>query len=160
MRLSVRRIARGIITAFPLLACSLPIWGCGGAPGSEEGRVRLAGRYVLADRRVPTGDINPALRAGSLVLMPDGTARQVCEFNDGTKYESSGMTWTYRGDGNVQLSSLKDCSWVWGAFLESREGPLDPPRRGASLIMEWGRSPVILMDPDVNAYYEWQGPPR
>jgi hypothetical protein len=131
-----------------------------GAPGPEKGRARFVGMYVLADRRVPTTDVNPEFRLGSLVLMSDGNARQVCEFKNGARYESSRMTWAYDGDGNVSLSPLKDCSWVWGAFLDHREGPLESPRSGASLIVEWNRHPVILMDPDVNAFYEWQGPPR
>ncbi len=148
-----------MIWGIPLLACTLAIWACG-APGAEKGRIRLVGRYVLADHRAPTTDVNPAFRSASLVLMPNGGASQICEYNDGTKYESSGMTWTYGGDGNVHLSPLKDCSWVWSTLLQPREGPLDRPRSGASLIVEWGRSPVILMDPDVNAFYEWQGPAR
>ena len=85
---------------------------------------------------------------------------QICEYKDGTKYESSGMTWTYRGDGNVHLSPLKDCSWVWGELMDRGEGSLETPQGGASLVVEWGRNPVILMHPDINAFYEWQGPAK
>ena len=66
------------------------------------------------------------------------------------------MTWSCDGEGNVRLSPLKDCSWVYGLLAHPREGPMDRPGRGASLIVEWGRRPVIVLDPDLDAYYEWQ----
>jgi len=155
----MRLTRNAIVTVIALLACGLAISACG-APNAEEGRSRLVGTYVLADRRVPASEINPGYRSASLVLMPGGAARQICEFKNGVNYESSGMTWKYMGDGNVTLTPLKDCSWVWGPLLELREAPSEAPRMGASLIVEWSRNPVILMDPDVNAFYEWQGPPK
>jgi hypothetical protein len=158
MSLSIRSTGK-CIAWIVLSTCSVTIWACG-PPAPEKGRARLAGTYVFADRRVPTGYINPAFRSASLVLMPDGSAHQICEYKDGTKYESSGMTWTYRGDGNVYLSPLKDCSWVWDVSMDRREGPLETPRGGASLVVEWSRPPVILMDPDLNAYFEWQRPAK
>jgi hypothetical protein len=158
MSLPMRNTARSIAAA-ALSFCALAPWACG-PPGPENGRARLAGTYVFADRRVPTTDINPAFRSASLKLMPDGTAQQICEYKDGTKYESSGMTWTYRGDGNIHLSPLKDCSWVWGELMDRREGLLETPQGGASLVVEWSRKPVILMHPDLNAFYEWQGPAK
>ena len=148
-----------VIAAAALSACSFALSACG-PPGPEKGRARLVGVYVFADRRVPTTEINPAFRSAALTLMPDGTAHQTCEYTNGTKYESSGITWSYGGDGNVYLSPLKDCSWVWGELMDRREGLLEKPAGGASLIVEWGPKPVILMHPDINAFYEWQGPAK
>jgi len=146
-------LTRAAYVAFAGLSC---IASCARMPTAEEGRTRLVGRYQFFDRRVPTSDVNPSYRSASLVLRADGTAVQTCEYKDSTKYVSSGMTWEYRGDGNVHLSPLKDCSWVMGALMEPREGPLEAPRGGASLIVEWGPKPNILMDPDLNAFYQWQ----
>src|SRR5215475_5307902 len=112
MSRSLHPTPNALVTVVALLACSFVISACG-APTADEGRARLVGTYVLADRRVQTSEISPAYRSASLVLLPGGVARQICEFRDGAKYESSGMTWKYSDDGNVTLSPLKDCSWVW-----------------------------------------------
>jgi len=128
--------------------------GCAGKPAAEEGRARLAGRYDLLDGRQPSSGVNPAFKSASLLLQADGSAAQTCEYRDGTRYESVGMKWIYRGDGNVHLSPLKDCSWVWDPWEgENREGPREPARHGASLVVEWRSQPNILMDPDLNVFY-------
>jgi hypothetical protein len=92
-----------------------------------------------------------------LLLRADGSAVQTCEYRDGTRFESVDMKWTYRGDGNVHLSPLKDCSWVWPPWEgEDRELPREPARHGASLIVEWDSPLSILMDPDLNVFYARQ----
>ena len=129
---------------------------CAGPPGVDEGSARLVGAYRLFDSRSSFEGINPSYKSASLVLRPDGTALQVCIYHDGTKYESSGMTWAYRGDGNVHLSPFKDCSWVHRGAFVLREGPLEKPEGGASLIVQWGNQPNILIHPDLNPFYQWQ----
>jgi hypothetical protein len=107
--------------------------------------------YSYVDRRVPTSEIGPNFKSASLDLRTDGTVLQACDFRDGKRYEGR-ATWSYDGDGNVFIKPLKDCSWVY----DDRDGPLEVPQKAASLIVEWGRKPVILMHPDVNAFYEHQ----
>jgi len=123
---------------------------CRRAPNFEEGQRRLAGSYTYFDRR-GQNEINSNFKSGSLELRADGTALQTCEFKDGKRYQSSGARWSYDGDGNVSIDPLKDCSWVNPL---NRDGPLEVPKTGASLIVEWGRRPVIVMHPDINAFYE------
>lgn len=159
MPVPVGRRARSTVNALAALAV-LAVPGCSRPPTAEEGRAKLVGAYQFFDLRQPATDVNPAFKNASLLLRADGTAVQTCEYKDGTKYESSGMTWVYRGDGNVHLSPLKDCSWVYGDLLEPREGSVERPRGGASLIVEWGRKPNIVMHPDRNAFYEWQERPK
>ena len=133
-----------------VLAICGAVSGCRPAPNAVEGRRRLAGRYSYADLR--NAYINPHFKSASLELRADGTASQTCEFKDGTRYHSSRMTWSYHGAGNVHIDPLKDCSWVY----PGSGGALEVPKTGASLIVEWYDRPIILMDPDINAFYEHQ----
>ena len=151
MSLSVSRTRRGSIV-LATLAISFSSSACRRPPSADEGRGRLAGQYSYFDRRVPEGEINPNFKSASLELRADGTALQTCEFKDGKKYRSSGARWSYNGDGNVSIDPIKDCSWVYG----DRDGPLDLPKKGASLIVEWAGKPTIVMHPDLNAFYEHQ----
>jgi hypothetical protein len=152
MSLSVGRAAHASIVVATLTIVGSTL-ACSRTPNAEQGRARLAGRYVYADLRRGYGSvINPNFKSASLELRGDGTAAQTCEFKDGKRYQSRGAKWSYDGDGNVWITPLKDCSWVYG----DRDGPLDVPTTGASLIVEWGRKPVIVMDPDLNAFYEHQ----
>lgn len=133
--------------------------GCGSRPEPEEARTRLVGVYRLQDRRASGAGVNPELTSATLTLSDDGKMLQECKYKDGSVYRSSGAAWSYRGDGNVHLSSLKDCSWVYGEVVRSREGPLEAPKGGGSLIVEWSSKPVIVLHPDVNAYYQWENAP-
>lgn len=148
MSLPVRRVKPSIVFAALVICAALS--ACGRIPGADEGRRRLAGSYGYFDRRVPATAINPNFRNASLELRPDGSASQTCEFKDGKRYQSEGAKWSYDGGGNVSVTPLKDCSWVYG----DRDEPLDVPKTGASLIVEWAGKPVIVMHPDLNAFYE------
>jgi len=128
--------------------------GCRPGPGQAEGTRRLTGEYVLRDER-PAAPRNPNYRTGTLRLNADGTGVQRCTFQDGT-FETP-LTWKYDGEGSVSLSPFKDCSWVWST-MGRREGALDKPAHGASLIVEWGSKPSIVIDPDLNPTYDWVGP--
>jgi hypothetical protein len=149
MSLPVARVVKPSI-----LLAALVIWpvvsACGRTPQAEEGRRRLAGNYAYFDRRVPVTEINPNFRSAWLELRADGSASQACEFNDGKRYQSSGAKWSYDGGRNVWITPLKDCSWVYG----DRDDPLEMPKTGASLIVEWAGKPIIVMHPDLNAFYE------
>jgi hypothetical protein len=128
---------------------------CGAAPTAEEGTRRLIGEYVLRDDR-PDSERNPEWRTAKLVLKPDGLGLQTCTFRDGRSLELP-LRWKYDGRGNVSLDPLKDCSWVWST-LEKREGPMEKPTSGASLIVGWAARPSIILDPDLNPTYDWIGP--
>jgi hypothetical protein len=143
-----RRVKPSIVFAALVICAALS--ACGRTPRAEEGRRRLAGDYAYFDRRVPASAINPNFRSASLELRTDGSASQTCEFKDGKRYQSSGAKWSYDGGGNVSITPLKDCSWVYG----DRDEPLEVPKTGASLIVEWAGKPVIVMHPDLNAFYE------
>jgi hypothetical protein len=143
-----RRVKPSIV--FAALAICAALSACGRTPRAEEGRRRLAGNYAYFDLRVQANAINPNFRSASLELRTDGSASQTCEFKDGKRYQSSGANWSYDGGGNVSITPLKDCSWVY----DDRDEPLEVPKTGASLIVEWAGKPVIVMHPDLNAFYE------
>jgi hypothetical protein len=151
MSLPVGRPVKPSIVFAALVICAAHS-ACGRTPTAEEGRRRLAGNYAYFDRRVPATEINPNFRTASLELRTDGSASQTCEFKDGKRYQFSGAKWSYDGGGNVSITPLKDCSWVYGNM--DRDEPLEVPKTGASLIVEWAGKPVIVMHPDLNAFYE------
>ncbi len=110
---------------------------------------RLVGEYRLAfqtDQIMPGGDAGGLqnLVSDELVLRADGTFDQMCSFKSVAPYRASGGSWRF--DGGVYFSSIKDCSGILGKRGETTAASL--------IIRSSGRSTLILLNPDVNVYYE------
>ncbi len=98
----------------------------------------LVGRYRLIDNHEAiewNGSSELSIRA-------DGTFEQSCGAVAGPVKSVSGR-WE-RNEGNIWLTRFIDCAGVFGRPVSS----------GASLIVEGGNPPIILVDPDLNVFYE------
>ena len=95
------------------------------------------------------GELSSSLESESLLLHADGSFEQECRFRSGERFRAEKRSWRF--DGNVVFSMIKDCSGFLGRNGEET---------AASLVVEFGKPNLILLHPDVNVYYEHvkQGP--
>src|SRR5262245_10745126 len=119
---------------------------CACAPSPSEAYRSLAGEYKLV-----LGDLtaNQRLKSSELILRTDGTAKQVCTFQDGV-IDSLDGTWQYREQPSLFLSNFRDCAGVWAGVANSSAA--------ANLIVEFDHGePKIILNPDsTGTYYEKQ----
>jgi hypothetical protein len=89
--------------------------------------------------------VDPQPDASDLTLGADGNFVQRCRFKNGSVEQVAG-TWSFSPPHNVFLSRFNDCAQVFDAV--SHQG-------GASLIVEFNDTPVIVLNPDiVGVFYE------
>jgi len=127
------------LLAMGLLWVSLA--SCKSTPGTEEARKMLVGSYLLDQETAANAKVT-----SSLVLRSDGTMSQLCKAANGEIRRADGR-WTYPvgSSPNILLEPFVDCA---GVFPDDHRG------RDSSLIVEFnGGSPLILVNPDLDAFY-------
>jgi len=99
------------------------------------------------------------IRSDTMVLYPDGTFDQHVVAKDGKVYDSHGQLWAYMEKDSVSLDKRID--WDNCSDPADRTGtketqiPLDLKRvsQGEVLIVHFGPTPEILLNPDSDCVY-------
>ena len=124
-----------------LAACALLFAGCNHRIDRPEAEKQLTGRWLLNTQRNCT--YGP-VESDELILHKDGRLEQHLRLKDGRAFKSMDGRWSFIPRTNVGLESRWDF----------RTNAADPVRESDSLVVEFGREPVILIDPDSNCFYE------
>jgi len=114
--------------------------GCASRPTETEARRQLSGRWLLDTKH----DCNYGpVKSDELLLREDGRLEQHLILKDGRTFDSTNGHWSFIPKSNVGLESR------W-SFRTEAEGPV---KTSESLIVEFGKTPVIVIDPDSNCFY-------
>lgn len=117
--------------------------GCSRTPGNS--RAALVGQYRL---HVGNGNCSGrGIENSILELRPDGTSEQRDRFVDGSKFVTAGK-WQYDGDDHISIDHLRTTATL---EIDKQASPTF-----ASLIVEWSKPPVILLNPDDDCFFDKQ----
>jgi hypothetical protein len=127
--------------AAPILLISLPL-GCSRRPSEQEARERLVGNYSL---HIGSDCKASGIDSAKLTLYANGKYSQEGRFKNGVQYQIFGKDWEY-DNGSVFLHDLR----------ASHTGDISPESgtENASLIVEFGKTTAIIMNPDENCFFE------
>ena len=84
-----------------------------------------------------------AIESDELVLFPDGRMGQHRKLRDRRAFDSTNERWSFMPKANVGLESR------WSFPADAKR----PTKESESLIVEFGRRPVIVIDPDSSCFY-------
>jgi hypothetical protein len=105
-----------------------------------EAKRELRGRWLLhAERDCTYGPVE----SDELLLHEDGRLEQHLKLKDGRLFNSTDGHWSFIPTTNVGLESRWDF----------RSDVKDPIKRSESLVVEFGKEPAIVIDPDSNCFY-------
>jgi len=116
------------------------VLGCNHPSNEAEATKQLSGRWLLNTQR--DCSYGP-VESDELLLLPDGRLEQHLKLKDGRTFQSTSERWFYSPKTNVDLESR----WTYPADAKT------PTKESESLIVEFGKSPVIVIDPDSNCFY-------
>jgi hypothetical protein len=108
-----------------------------------EGTQRLIGSYSL---HVGHDCQDKGIETASLALHSNGTYSQEGKFKGGNSFHIDGKKWSYDGGGNVFFFDLK----IYDPEHISPEAKLT----NASLIVDFHKPTVIILDPDLDCFFE------
>jgi hypothetical protein len=111
-----------------------------GADPATAARV-LPGEYAF---RPNNGCTYGPVKSDQLILYPNGTYDQHLRLQDGRSFDSTGQKWVFISRHNIGMESR----WDYPA------GAKAPIRESDSLVVEFSKPPVIVIDPDNNCFYE------
>ena len=114
--------------------------GCNRPVNEAEARRELSGRWLLHTERDCT--YGP-VESDELLLHEDGRLEQHLKLKDGRVFDSTDGHWSFIPKTNVGLESRWDF----------RSDVKDPIKRSESLIVEFGKEPAVVIDPDSNCFY-------
>lgn len=123
-----------------VLLCALLMLGCGRPPTVVEAKRELTGRWTLNTKHNCT--YGP-VESDELLLHEDGRLEQHLKLKDGRVFDSTDGRWSFIPRTNVGLESR----WDFRADVKQ------PVKGSESLIVEFGKDPVIVIDPDSNCFY-------
>jgi hypothetical protein len=123
-----------------VLLCGLFLFGCSRPPSEAEAKRQLTGRWLLDTKHDCT--YGP-VESDELVLHQDGRLEQHVKLKDGRTYESQNEQWSFMPKTNVWLQSR----WTFPGDAKA------PYKETQSLIVEFGKEPVIVINPDSNCFY-------
>ena len=127
-----------IVACLPFLIAA----GCSTAETPPQMRASLPGEYTLEfGSSASAGSPRPQME--SLTLDSQGGFTQSCVLANGQRVSTVG-TWTYDQE-RIHLSSLRDCTGVWGAAGNAIGS--------AHLRVEGDADPLIVLSPDMNVFY-------
>jgi len=119
---------------------SLILIGCNRPPNEVEAKQQLTGRWLLnTERNCTYGPV----ASDELVLHQDGRLEQHVKLKDGRTYESQNEQWSFMPKSNVWLQSR----WTFPADAKA------PYKETQSLVVEFGKEPAIVINPDSNCFY-------
>ena len=125
--------------------------GCKDGLSTEQARTALSGEYDLhvgTDQVLKRAD----LLSDRLVLNPDGTCSQVCDYKGGNRVNTSGGKWDYDEDnGTVTFTRFRDCAGVRPILYNYTGQQGDGP---AGLLVKFSDPPMIFLYPDTDVYYK------
>jgi hypothetical protein len=127
----LRRI--GLLLAISLGACQARPLSKTDLPGKYELRIGTNQQYRRHD-----------FTASMLQVNADGTFEQTCSYNSTAQAVARGKWELSSGGRDIHFERFLDCAGMWP---ESWTGI------GATLLLEGGAPPLILLDPDINIYY-------
>lgn len=122
------------------LLLGLLLFGCNRRPDEATAKQQLTGRWVLNTQRNCT--YGP-IESDELRLHEHGHMEQHLKLKDGRTYDSENERWSFIPKTNVGLESR----WNFPANSKART------KESESLIVEFGKEPVIVIDPDSNCFY-------
>jgi hypothetical protein len=109
--------------------------GCSRRPNNPQ--AALVGQYKL---HVGKGNCSGrGIENSILELRPDGTSEQRDHFKDGSQFVTAGK-WQYNGDDHISIDNLR--------ITNTGEIDRNASAIHASLIVEWSKTPNILLNPD------------
>jgi hypothetical protein len=120
--------------------CGLTLLGCNHPPSEAEAKRQLHGRWLLnTEHNCTYGPVE----SDELLLHEDGRLEQHLKLKDGRVFNSTDGRWSFIPQTNVGLESR------WDFRSDAKE----PIKESESLIVEFGKEPVIVIDPDSNCFY-------
>ena len=123
-----------------VLLCGLFVIGCNRQPSETEAKRQLTGRWLLDTKHdCAYGPV----ASDELLLHEDGRLEQHLKLKDGRLFNSTEGHWSFIPKTNVGLESR------WDFRTDVKE----PVKGSESLIVEFGKDPVIVIDPDSNCFY-------
>jgi hypothetical protein len=134
------KVLLSLLRVVTAISCFCFALGCNRPVDEAEARRQLSGRWVLNTERNCTYG---AIESDELVLFPDGRMGQHLKLRDGRAFDSTNERWSFMPKTNVGLESR----WNFPADAKA------PTKESESLIVEFGRRPVIVIDPDSNCFY-------
>jgi hypothetical protein len=129
-----------MLRTITVLLCGLLTIGCNRPPREAEAKQELVGRWLLNTEHNCTYG---AVESDELRLYPDGRMEQHLKLRDGRTFDSQNERWSFLPKTNVGLESR----WNFPAKAKA------PIKESESLIVEFGKQPVIVIDPDSNCFY-------
>ena len=122
------------------LLCISVVFGCNRPPSEPEAKRELTGRWLLNTKHNCT--YGP-VESDELLLHEDGRLEQHLKLKDGRAFDSTDGHWSFIPKTNVGLESR----WDFRADVK------EPVKGSESLIVEFGKETVIVIDPDSNCFY-------
>lgn len=120
---------------------SVFLFGCG-CPSERELAEQLVGEYkLIVGSNQPVH--NEQFLSSTLIIYENGKFRLNCANKNGGSEILSG-TWEVDGQ-HIYFDRFVDCAGVW---------PTELADTGANLIVECSNPPIILIDPDINVFYD------
>jgi len=122
------------------VVCAMLLLGCNRPVNEVEAKRQLTGRWLLnTERNCTYGPVE----SDELLLHQDGRLEQHLKLKDGRVFNSTDGHWSFMPSTNVGLESR----WDFRTDVKS------PVKGSESLIVEFGKQPVIVIDPDSNCFY-------
>lgn len=128
---------RNIMTT---LLCTCFLYGCNGRLSEADAKKELTGRWLL---NVEHNCRYGAVEKDELVLHEGGRMEQHLKLKDGREFRSENERWSFVRESNVSLESR------WSFPADSKAAT----KESESLIVEFSKQPVIVLDPDSNCFY-------
>jgi len=117
------------------------LFGCSQKLSQQEGTQRLIGSYTL---HVGNDCQDKGIETATLTLRSNGTYAQEGKFKGSKSCQIDGKKWNYDG-GNVFFFDLK--------IYDPLEISPDAKPINASLIVDFHKPTVILLDPDLDCFF-------
>lgn len=131
-----------LLVGAAIVCVSLAV-GCHRSVTEGEANRELTGRWVLNTELNCTYG---AVESDELVLLPDGRMEQHLKLKDGQAFNSTTEHWSFMPKTNVSFDSR------WNFPIDAKT----PIKESESLIVEFGKTTVIVIDPDSNCFYQKQ----
>ena|SRR2546427_482292 len=126
-----------------VLTALLSSFGCNRKePSARERFLELQGTWELLIRH--DCEESP-IRSDTLTLHPDGTFDQETIMENGRSIKSAGQHWSYSEKDHIALDRRKR----WDSYSDPPEGIAE----FEVLIVQFGKPPVILINPDEDCVY-------
>lgn len=122
--------------------------GCHKQVTSEEARSQLTGQWTLVVKS-SCGDFG--IRSDNLILHHDGRLEQHLEMISGKRFDSStDSRWSFMPNNSVSLDERFN--------VEKSGTEVSVEKRHEILIVEFTKPPSILLNPDLNCFYQRVSP--